>query len=309
MAGHNADPDRTDRRRLPQDWKPGLMMQFATLSTKSVSRAKGDPAEVMLPCLEHNLRSGNERHRHRSHIDAARTPLNTVLRGGVEAHGTDQAARRLLGERGAAPSRKDAIMGIEIVFQPPEGWDTQVFYDECLRWAEEWFQADAGAMLSAVVHRDQRRPHMHVLMLPLLDGRLQGHAMTSGVKGRGAQAAFRKHLRERLGLRPDRERSFGEIMTSAGAGPRRRVEAERKDRELVRRASLGLAVAGPSGLQADASAVVATAMPQTAMYCVSPPGLSRELRALWHQWEFAGAGNVDAASKAAVRCPAPVEAV
>jgi Plasmid recombination enzyme len=301
--------DNDLRCQLPEDWKPGLMMQFATLSRKSVRRANDDPAAVMLACLQHNLRSGNQRHRHRSHIDSARTPLNDVLRGAKHASAVDQAGRQLLAEHGANPTRKDAIMGIEIVFQAPTSWDVPQFYAECIRWAEEWFQADAGSVLSAVVHRDQRRPHMHVLMLPLLDGRLQGHAMTSGAKGRGAQAAFRKHMRERLGLRPDRERSFGDIMTGMGAGPRRREEAERRDRELMRRASMGLAVGGRSGQRPAASAGVMTAMPGTAMYCASSPLLSHELRTLWRQCEFSGSGNVGLALHAALRCPAPVEAV
>lgn len=196
MADRLADLSR------PEEWAPGLKFGLKALNTKSVSRAR-KPSDVLLVCLRHNLRQDNDFHRHRSKIDPARTALNSVLRGSNRAVVADELASNILDELGLSANRKDAIMAIELVFQPPDGHDIDEFFDACMYWADGRYQH----IVSAVVHRDQKRPHMHLLALPISDGRLAGAAMTShSNRSQIQRMSFMTHIRAALGLRPDRER-------------------------------------------------------------------------------------------------------
>jgi hypothetical protein len=69
--------------------------------------------------------------------------------------------------------RKDAIWGIEVVFtgHPKNGTDFVTFYEACTTWAESRFGIEA---LSSTIHFDQGSPHCHVILLPLINGRMQG---------------------------------------------------------------------------------------------------------------------------------------
>lgn len=128
-------------------------------------------------------------------------------------------------------------MGIEYVFQPPDGHDTPEFWVACLAFLD----GRGLHVVSAVVHRDQERPHMHAIVLAVEGGRFAGATLTSGTNRLYAQRiAFMAHVRARLGLRPDR-RSGPSVMErlalSTGKGPRRHDEAERRDQALLRRAA------------------------------------------------------------------------
>ena len=142
----------------PDDLGAGLQLRGKSLSTKTVGRATS-PDEVIAVCLAHNLRQRNQHHRHRSRIDPARTALNVVLRGSGAFDVAVEVAANTLDELGNRVSRRDAVMAIELVFQPPAGADTPEFWSECLSWADNRYEH----IVSAVVHRDQTRPHMHVL--------------------------------------------------------------------------------------------------------------------------------------------------
>jgi hypothetical protein len=244
----------------PDDWKAGLRFALGTLNTKKVSRAKKSPGRVLLIALQHNLRKDNEAHRHRRPIDTARTVNNSVLRGEDHPDNANAVAHSAFDRFGidAATVRVDAIMGIEIVFQPPDGWDVPEFYDACLRWADRRYQH----VLSAVVHRDQKRPHMHLIALAVVDGALDGSGMSSGPNRWDAQRnSFMGCMRDTLGLRPDREpkprrcKSLTSIFTGAGKGPKKHELAAQRDAQLeqrIARARGGHLIAhqphGPEGL-------------------------------------------------------------
>lgn len=185
----------------PDSWGSGLRFGLKTLNTKRVKRAKA-PETVLLVCLRHNLRKDNEGHRHRSLINASRTRLNEVLVGPSNPSAGAELAQNILDELGLPPPpRIDTIMGVELVFQPPDGWDERSFYDGCLAWVRGRYEH----VLSAVVHRDQKRPHMHVLALPITEQRRTGAEMTSGANRLQAQRSdFMASMREAFGLRPDR---------------------------------------------------------------------------------------------------------
>lgn len=221
----------------PDDWKVGLRFALKTLNTNTVKRAKV-PLGVLLVCLQHNLRRGNERHRHRRHIDPTRSAANAVLVGSADPDVADELARNALEDLGIAPARADSIMGVEMVFQPPPEWDRPEFYDVCLRWVKGRY----AFVVSAAVHRDQKRPHMHVIVLAIADGRLCGAELSSGENRLQAQRSdFMRHMRATLNLRPDRTakqvpKSMASIFTNAGKGPKTSAAAQRRDDELARRA-------------------------------------------------------------------------
>ena len=224
----------------PDEWGEGLRFALKALNIKTVKLAKVANA-VLLVCLQHNLRKDNGRHRHRYPIDRARTPQNTVLLGAAEPSICAEVAVSILDELGIEPARCDTIMGVELVFQPPRGWDVARFYDECLTWLARRYTY----VISAVVHRDQKRPHLHVLALAVTGEQLAGAAMTSKQNRLEAQRSdFMRHMRATLGLRPDREAkslarpsALTKLATSAGKGPKTHAAADKSDAELERRAS------------------------------------------------------------------------
>lgn len=215
-------------------WGAGLRFAGKALNVKAVGRAACF-AEVLPVCLAHNLREGNEAHRHRSPIDPARKCANEVLRGPASLTVAEELARNTFDELGIVPARADAIAGVELVFQPPDGSDTPEFWAECLRWVDGRYQH----VLSAIVHRDQKRPHLHVIALAVAGGKLAGNALTSGAgRFQIQRREFMAHVFEALGLRPNRRAAdpLKALALTTGKGARTAASAARRDAELIRRA-------------------------------------------------------------------------
>lgn len=236
------------------DWAPGLNFRLKVLNTKTVKRAK-TPGEVLPVCLAHNLRQGNEAHRHRSSIDPRRALMNEVWAGPDRLDVAEALVCNTLESFDLEPKRRDTIMGVEMVIQPPHGIDLPAFWSECLTWAHGRFEH----AVSAVVHHDQKRPHMHILALAVSGGRLAGNELTASPNRRHQRRAdFMAHMRRVLGLRPDRDvkpgKTLAELAVSTGKGPKTRAEAERRDAALIRSAgdvwqpaSVGVGVGGHGG--------------------------------------------------------------
>ena len=235
----------------PDAWAPGLRLRLKVLNIKTVTRA-ADPGEVLPVCLSHNLRTGNDDHRHRSRIDPARTGANEVLRGPACPLVAAELVRSVLEELGIVPARRDTIMGVEAVIQSPEGADVPAFWSECLTWAAGRYQH----IVSAVVHRDQSRPHLHVIALAVAAGKLAGNTLTSGAGRFTVQKReFLAHMRDRLGLRPDRPvKTLAALALTTGKGAKTHAAATRRDAKLNREAgadwkreTLGMGVDGHGG--------------------------------------------------------------
>jgi hypothetical protein len=222
-----------DKATNTDHWPPGLHFSGKRLNVKTVRRA-ADFGEVLPVCLAHNLREGNEAHRHRSPIDPARTGLNEVLRGSASLPVSVELVRGIFDELGIVPARADAIAGIELVFQPPDGHDTPAFWSECLSWVDGRYQH----VVSAVVHRDQKRPHLHVLVLAVAGAKLAGNDLTAGSNQFTIQRReFMAHVFATLGLRPNRRAAdpLKRLALSTGKGARTAAGAARRDAELSRK--------------------------------------------------------------------------
>lgn len=157
---------------------------------------------IIVTAAKHNLREilaelgGNQG----ATIDPSRTLLNCILRGQVTAAGVASEARALMATAGIATLRKDALRGLEIIFSLPAETtvDQRAFFDDALSWAEQWFSVP---ILSAIVHNDEAAPHCHVILLPLVDGRMRGsELMGNRMKIMAMQGDFQTKVGQRYGL-------------------------------------------------------------------------------------------------------------
>lgn len=111
-------------------------------------------------------------------IDPTRSSLNETLAGPSTAADVGQLAKNLMTAAGVVKLRKDAVMGLEIVFSLPPGHviDDLAYFTECASWAGGYF-GGVQNILSVDIHRDEAQHHCHVLMLPLIGGRMDGGRM------------------------------------------------------------------------------------------------------------------------------------
>lgn len=136
-------------------------------------------------------------------IDATRSHLNETLQGPPTTGGVAQLASRLMREACVGKLRKDAVMGIEIIFSLPKdsGLDDRRYFNDCAGWAALNFGGQQN-ILSVDIHRDEAAPHCHVLILPLVSGKMVGSDMV-GNRQRllELQQTFHGAVAARYGLR------------------------------------------------------------------------------------------------------------
>jgi hypothetical protein len=135
-----------------------------------------------------------------SGIDPTRIAMNYQLRGPDTAAGVADLALALLDNVGVKNLRRDACMALELVFSlpPAVGIDHREYFAAAVAWADSYFNAP---ILSAAVHLDEAAPHCHVLVLPLVAGRMNGGALAGGPsKIRMMQSDFQQQVGQRFGL-------------------------------------------------------------------------------------------------------------
>jgi hypothetical protein len=127
----------------------------------------------------HALRDGSVQN-----ADPSRRGDNKVLVGRSSADQVMAELRAKLPVR----RRRDAVLCIELFIgsspeamqrMPPQAQDS--YFASALKWAGARF-GGATNIVSAVVHRDEQTPHMQVLLVPLLDGKLNAKELV-GNKG------------------------------------------------------------------------------------------------------------------------------
>jgi hypothetical protein len=135
-----------------------------------------------------------------AHIDPTRVRFNRILRGHGTAAGVASHAKTLMDTADIKALRKDAVRALEVIFSLPadSSIDHDRFFNESVQWAEEHF---AVPIISAIVHNDEAAPHCHVLLLPLVDGRMVGSDLMGGrAKLLAMQADFQVQVGQRHGL-------------------------------------------------------------------------------------------------------------
>ncbi len=160
----------------------------------NIKKLKG--AGKVLAAARHNLREIQAELGAVGHIDPSKTGLNRVMAGPGDAAAVARQA-----EQETPPKlRKDAVRGLEVVISLPPGQarDSMAFFSDGLAWVRGYF---AVPVLSAVAHHDEAEPHLHVLLLPLKNGRMAGSDLVGNrARLRDMQSAFHQAVASRYGL-------------------------------------------------------------------------------------------------------------
>jgi hypothetical protein len=155
---------------------------------------------IIQRAAKHNLREIAAEIGAGSHIDPARIANNVILFGPNSADGVARTAQALMDKVNVRPLKITAVRALEVIFSLPSDTtvDQRQFFDDATRWAGEHFSVP---VLSATIHNDEDAPHCHVLLLPLVNGRMVGSDLMGGrAKLQGLQAAFHDKVGRLHGL-------------------------------------------------------------------------------------------------------------
>lgn len=162
----------------------------------------------VLVALKHNKRELQSERGASLHLDVTRTPLNYALEGKDTAASISTHAKIQMLKAGIETPRINAVMAVEVLFSLPidrHQQDTKAFFADCHAWTLRSF---AGELLSFDIHLDESAPHAHALIMPLIDGKMQGHRL-KGNKGNlyRLNSLFHAEVAHRYGLsKSDRQR-------------------------------------------------------------------------------------------------------
>lgn len=164
-------------------------------------------------------------------IDPTRSCLNYSLAGPATAGDVGQLAKDLMTAAGITRLRKDAVMGLELVFSLPPAHtiDDQAYFTDCTAWAGRYF---GGVILSSDVHKDESNEHCHVLILPLIASRMDGARMMGNKqKLMEMQKQFHTEVAGRYGLHKAPARLAGATKEAAAQAVLKRLR-ETRDKAL-----------------------------------------------------------------------------
>ncbi|MEY4763666.1 MAG: hypothetical protein RI907_339 [Pseudomonadota bacterium] len=179
---------------------------FLRIERIGAKKGVGVKAARLAAC--HNLRTIQAELGCDSHIDASRVHLNEVLHGASDPDGVAAAWACITTLRGVTSYRKNACSVIEAVFSLPRGHaiDAGAYFRDCLRWLAARF-GGMDNVISAVVHNDEAQPHMHMLVVPLLEVPGRGWKLCANdmlgdlAAVKSMQSAFGREVAERYGLK------------------------------------------------------------------------------------------------------------
>lgn len=228
-----------------------LLFRVGTIGLST--RGSHTPCTLVNAC-RHNLRELQVERGFRNHIDSSRTSLNKILHGPGSARDVQQLARALI-ERHLVPMpklRRDHVQAIEFLISLPV--NTSIDADAYFRASVDWLIGVFGEemLLSAVVHFDEAAPHMHALVLPVVNGKHVGGApvkrdrlrlMTEDFAqavGRPFGLAFTPRVRLTVGQRKDiaavvldRLASSSDPVTASALWPCVRAEIARAPQQYL----------------------------------------------------------------------------
>lgn len=161
--------------------------------------------EILRDALKHNLRQIPRETAGESHINGSKTPLNKVLWGGDSPNEMAQETIQRIIEGTGKKLRKNGVVALEVLFslQVNTKINKEDFFGESLQWLEDYWRCP---IISATVHHDEVNPHMHVILLPLCEGRMRGASL---VGHKIHLAAFKQHHHLEVG------RDFGLVQVAA----------------------------------------------------------------------------------------------
>lgn len=167
---------------------------------------------IWLAAARHNKRAIQAELGANSHIDPTRTHLNIVLMGPKTSEEVAKQAKDRMCLTGATKNRKNGVLGIEIVFSLPKNHclDMVIYFEACAQWAGQQF-GGADNIISVDIHRDESHDHAHVLLVPLIEGRLKGSdAVGNKRKLTELQTLFFSQVASRFGFSKAQGRLAGQ---------------------------------------------------------------------------------------------------
>lgn len=172
-----------------------------------LSRCGGRKPSTLAQAAGHNLRAEQNERGARAHIDPSRTHENRILHGPDAPAKVVALAHSKMAAAGVdvAKLRRDYVQCIELLVGLPPGSGVAEceFFAAAVAWAGERY--GAGNLLSAVVHKDEAAPHLHVLVLPLVGGKMCGKELKSAQVLQQTTRDFFEKVARRFGLRqPER---------------------------------------------------------------------------------------------------------
>ena len=171
--------------RLPETWPqeyiPETTPRHLPAAMLRVNKIKG--SSKVHAAIRHNTRLAESRDAQKPNIDVKRTAKNEHLRGPTDPASIETYRKTRMSLYGVPQEslRKDAVLAIEFVVSLPVGTGIQEL--KFFQASVEWLGARFGGIdnvLTADVHRDESAPHLHVLILPLLVGRMNGSDAVGG---------------------------------------------------------------------------------------------------------------------------------
>jgi hypothetical protein len=189
---------------------PPLAADIGYYSVKSIglSRIGGRKACTLLQAARHNLREIQAEQGARGNIDPARTRQNRIMAGPSTATEVQAHADTVLASINQPKLRRDHCQAIEVVFSLPVGSRIEClqYFQACLTWLRKTMSLP---ILSAVVHHDEAARHMHVLLLPVSNGKHLGSAPIAKPKLRHLRNDFFDKVAGPFGLRREGARLHG----------------------------------------------------------------------------------------------------
>jgi hypothetical protein len=202
---------------------------IAHFSVKSIglSKVNGRKPCDLLTAARHNLREIQAELGAVGRINPMRSASNMAMHGPASAAEVKAQADALLAGAGidTRKLRRDHCQAIEAVFSLPTDaavTDPSAYFARCLEWV-------AGALrlpvLSAMLHRDEQAPHLHILLLPVKGRAYVGSAPIDRMELKRLRDAFFAQVAGPAGLRRQDAKLRGNVKEWAVAAVLSRCEA------------------------------------------------------------------------------------
>lgn len=128
---------------------------------------------IILNAAKHNKRTITAELIKSEKINQNLSYMNESLLGDCSPEAIAHKALTLIEGSKNRNLRKDAVRGIECLFSLPKkhSINESDFFESCTNWVSKEI---GGELLSVDIHRDESSPHCHILLLPLVDGKMNG---------------------------------------------------------------------------------------------------------------------------------------
>jgi hypothetical protein len=196
------------------------MSHAAALMVKKLT----GPTHILV-AAKHNKRTDYMKTREGRSIDPSLSHLNESLLG-LQAPKSIAAMAQVMMSAANIRMRKDMVRAIEFVVSLPlaHGIDADTYFRSAMAWIGKRYGGMQN-ILSADIHRDEPHLHMHVLLLPLIGGRMIGSVLLGGpAQMRAMQRDFESEVAVPHGLSKRIPKLRGDKKVAAASEVRERMK-------------------------------------------------------------------------------------